>query len=154
MSAESSLPPLPVPPLDDSTIVGDQHRVDQTEFLIAQTVSKPSEILKLWKQSIENAHRAPLFRSKSKAGGKNLGSVVDIPLQKICSIRFEQDEDLHSRGPPTFPRRRRSISPSNSTTQSRTRSNGDEVDEYDGVPEDFEEDENFSVHRPLTRMHV
>ncbi|GAA5960009.1 hypothetical protein JCM3765_006134 [Sporobolomyces pararoseus] len=154
MSAESSLPPLPVPNLDDSTIIGDQHRVDQTEFLIAQTVSKPTEIMKLWKQSIENARNAPLFRSKSKAGGKNLGSVVDTPLQKIRSIRFEQDEDPHPRRPSTPLRRRRSVSSSNSTTPSRAGSKGEDADEYDGIPDDFEQDENFSVHRPLTRMHV
>jgi DNA polymerase gamma 1 len=158
MSAESTLPPLSLPQLDDSTIVGDQHRVGQTEFLVAQTVSKPAEIMRLWKESIENARKAPLFRSTSKAGVRNLGSVVDQPLRKIRSIRFEQDEDeaaLHPRQSPTPLRRRRTASSSRTST-SRNRSDESSVDfdDLDGMPEDFEDDENFSVHRPLSRMHV
>lgn len=157
MSTESNLPPVPVPELSDSSIVGDQHRVDQTEFLVAQTVSKPSEILRLWKQSFEQARKAPLFRSRSKAG-KNLGSVVDQPLQKIRSIRFEQDDEadaaLHPRGQPTPIRRRRTAATSRKTTsQSRAGQEGYEMDDLDGLPDDFEEDDDYSLHRPLSRMH-
>lgn len=176
---ESSLATLAVPELDDATIVGDRYRVDQTEFLVAQTASKPSEIMKLWKQSIENARRAPLYRSttttttRSRAAGaaSNLGAVVDQPLRKIRSIRFEQqrDDDLHPRGSPTpLVRRRCRRSSSSSVTPAHDdhddpsprlgRDDRDpnvvEFDEFDEIPVELDQDDHFSVHRPLTRMHV
>ncbi|GAA5911253.1 DNA-directed DNA polymerase gamma MIP1 [Sporobolomyces salmoneus] len=162
MSSESSVPSLPVPELDAETVVGGQHRVEQIEFLNAQTEEKPKEILKLWKLAIENARKLPLVRSKGKVDTNNLGAVVDQPLKKIRSIRFEgEEEELYPRGAPTPLRRRRSPSSSRSTSASSTKkkTNDDEdgsveFDEMDEIPEDLEGDENFSVHRPLSRMHV
>lgn len=157
MSAESSLSPVPIPHLSDSSIIGDQHRVDQTEFLVAQTASKPAEIMKLWKQSIENARKAPLYRSNSKFGGKNLGAVVDEPLKKIRSIRFEQDDEaLHPRGSPTPLQRRRAPPRAGPTKTKKVKGDFefDDVEDEGGLPEEFEEEENLSLHRPLARIKV
>jgi len=156
MSAESSLSPVPIPHLPDSSIIGDQHRVDQTEFLIAQTASKPAEIMKLWKQSIENARKAPLCRSNSRVGGKNLGAIVDEPLKKIRSIRFEQDDEaLHPRGSPT-PLQRRRTSPRAAVAKKKTKGDleFDDIEDEGSLPEEFEEEENFSLHRPMARVKV
>ncbi|GAA6062511.1 hypothetical protein JCM10212_006360 [Sporobolomyces blumeae] len=164
--AERELPSVPVPTdLNDATIVGDQHRVDQTEFLIAQTVSKPSEIMRLWKQSIENARKAPLVRLKPSGSVQkrtNLGSVVDLPLKKIRSIRFDQDDSdsqLRPRGEPTpLPRRRSSKVSSPSTTKTTAKrkavSRDDLEDDDEGFPDELGQDEEISLDRPLTRTHV
>ncbi|GAA5943290.1 DNA-directed DNA polymerase gamma MIP1 [Sporobolomyces koalae] len=150
MAAEASLPRVPVPQLADSTIVGERHRVDQTEFLVAQTSSKPSEIMKLWKQSIENARKTPVSRSRD-----NLGSVVDQPMKKIRSIRFEHEDEQHDvlRATPQQ-RRRRALAKSDRQSLGQSQ-NPIEDDEFDvELPRELDEDETYSIHKPLNRMHV
>ncbi|GAA5860497.1 hypothetical protein JCM1840_000277 [Sporobolomyces johnsonii] len=59
MTAEADLPSLPISPgLLDSDIAGEQHRVAETQFLVAQTASSAAEIMRLWREASNRPSRA------------------------------------------------------------------------------------------------
>jgi hypothetical protein len=68
MTHEADLPPLPPLPrsLTPYEIQGDQHRVDRTAFLVAQTTASPQKIKKLWEKEKDS-------RSSNALPPKRLG---------------------------------------------------------------------------------
>lgn len=73
MDFESQLPPIPYPMnLTDIEIKGEQHRVDTTPFLIAQTKSKVSEVRKVW-SDLQNAKKdGSSVKDRFKTRGKDI----------------------------------------------------------------------------------
>jgi len=119
---EPDLPLLPLPTgLDKLDIVGEQHRVADTSFLVAQTASSSSEVSKLWRESQQQARLermgmsgaaaaiaaaagAARSRPKSVAATSSRGSTSeastareeDAPRRRT-SVRFDDDAELMPR---------------------------------------------------------
>ncbi|GAA5954714.1 hypothetical protein JCM21900_005128 [Sporobolomyces salmonicolor] len=107
MTAEGDLPSLPLSPsLSDSDITGEQHRVAETHFLVAQTASSPAQIARLWRE----ASGQPSWASTTAPNGarqpqphpteKDLPK-KDPPKKRQAPRRFDDDDDdLHPRALP------------------------------------------------------
>lgn len=174
---ELDLPTLPLPTaLTDLEIFGEQHRVDDTNFLVAQTAAQPSQINKLWRESQETTRRAKLglpprrasSSSSSKSNAKSRVSAASASAaeaaapRKRKSLRYDDDAELLP--VPSF---RRSSSPQSTSSppSAPAKAEDDDEDDEDGWDDkdgdDFFEsllpDEvkrKFSLHVPASRLHV
>jgi DNA polymerase gamma 1 len=107
---EADLPTLPVPTgLSDLDVYGETHRVDDVNFLVAQTVAQPAGITKLWRESQEDARRAKLglpprrtgkprrpssSSTKASSAAAEGSADTDAAPKKRKSLRYEDDAEL------------------------------------------------------------
>ncbi|GAA5897559.1 hypothetical protein JCM6882_003516 [Rhodosporidiobolus microsporus] len=173
VEGEPALPllPLPVTELSDEEIRGEQHRVDDTAFLVAQTSSSVGDIQRLWRESQDRTRRAKLgldpYKSsaarsmsrKSKAAASTAASGTTAEAgapKKRKSLRFEDDAELMPRPPAATRTAAQAVR--------RKEQDDDDDDEADwDLPDadDFYESllpdevkQRFSIHTPSTRAKV
>ncbi|KAM0787870.1 hypothetical protein ACM66B_003922 [Microbotryomycetes sp. NB124-2] len=127
--------------LTDYEVRGDVHRVDKLAFLVAQTLSSPDEITKLWRRE-----------SSGGGGGGSSKGTRQYSSQSNEVAKFD-DGDFHAdmldfaTRSPTRPRRVKGSPP---LQQAKNRDEGDHEDV--DVPEEIEGD--MSPLNPLRRTHV
>ncbi|GAA5930087.1 hypothetical protein JCM3775_004510 [Rhodotorula graminis] len=180
---EPDLALLPLPSgLDKLDIVGEQHRVGDTKFLVAQTASSPAEVSKLWRESQQKARlermgmtgdaaaiaaAAGAARSRPKPVATTsttaTASEEDVPRRRT-SVRFDDDAELMPRVDVHSPRASRpSFLRSSSSSKklvvrrakkAAAKKDDEDEDDFgdDALPEEAEGD--FSLYHPLGRAQV
>ncbi|GAA5851094.1 hypothetical protein JCM8547_004131 [Rhodosporidiobolus lusitaniae] len=179
---ELDLPLLPIPSdLSDLVLNGEQHRVDDTSFLLAQTSSSPAEIAKLWRESKEADRRTALGlppkssssspfpsrrRSRSSTSSSSASSAETAAPRKRKALRFDDDPALLPLAPSSSTRSRKV---SSTKPVSRTSVNLSERKEEDDDEDDWDEPDQddyleklvpaeamrkFGIHSPISRTAV
>ncbi|GAA5820545.1 hypothetical protein JCM3770_003851 [Rhodotorula araucariae] len=127
--------PTPVSGLTKLDIVGEQHRVDETRFLIAQTAASAKDVARLWRETQQQAQMerlgmssgtAAIAAAASVARGKRAAAApvrgegdregdAAPPPRRRTSVRFDDDAELMPRLDVHQPRSMRSALPSSSS---------------------------------------
>ncbi|GAA5824151.1 hypothetical protein JCM11251_001541 [Rhodosporidiobolus azoricus] len=169
---EPALPVLPLPAteLSDDEIRGEQHRVDETAFLVAQTTSNAADIQRLWKEAQERSRRKKLglgpstksytypMRSGRKAAAPANGTTEEaVAPKKRRSLRFEDDAELLPRLPSRAGIRKKAqvVSKKAQVDEDDEEDWGfsDADDYYESLLPD-EVKQQYSIHTPCTRAKV
>lgn len=167
---EAQLPLLPPPTdLSDAEVMGEQHRVHETHFLVAQTASKASEITRLWRELQEQTRLSKMGFSRDAASiaaaaqtrnRRKAATTVDAeePKRKV-SVRFEDDPELLPRpvSAPAASTRSRATktTPSRPRRSSKAAASKDDdgfFDDDEALPDEAED--QFSAFHPVSRAQV
>ncbi|GAA6011890.1 hypothetical protein JCM10207_003420 [Rhodosporidiobolus poonsookiae] len=143
---EPALPLLPLlTDLADADIQGEQHRVDDISFLLAQTASSATEIGKLWRASQDAARRkklgfdpllAPLgskTRRKTPAPTAAAAEATATATRRRKSLRYDDDAELL----PTFSSASTGLKKGTAPAPARAASAVEEELDEDDDDEDF-----------------
>ncbi|GAA5998982.1 DNA-directed DNA polymerase gamma MIP1 [Rhodotorula paludigena] len=167
---EAQLPLLPPPTdLSDAEVMGEQHRVHETHFLVAQTASKASEITRLWRELQEQTRLSKMGFSRDAASiaaaaesrnRRKTTATVDAeePKRKV-SVRFEDDPELLPRpvSAPAASTRSRAMKatasrPRRSSKAAASKDDDGFFDDDEALPDEAED--QFSAFHPVSRAQV
>ncbi|BGP40024.1 DNA-directed DNA polymerase gamma mip1 [Rhodotorula kratochvilovae] len=176
---EPALPVLPpVSGLDKQDIVGEQHRVRETQFLVAQTASSAKDIAQLWREAQQQARMQRLgmssdaaaiaaaasVRGRRKADAAAVPETEEAAPRRRTSVRFDDDAELMPRPDVHQPRSARPA-PQRKTPVARrggkkaaavekaaAEEDDDDLGDDGALPDEAEG--GFSLYHPLGRAQV